>query len=1005
MKIKWVKYFVVLILILTTKTAFASREPIIYQSEINYPPYKFESNGYFTGFDIDISNMIFNNENSVLKISVDSWEKVYERLKKGEIDTCGMLVVNEDRKKDILYSKPLFKTYTAAYTRKSFQKVNLDNINNFVVGVGKNQYSERLVKHELGIEKYRTYITIDDALYALKNGEIDVLFENQEVVNYLIVEKGLKGEIIHQLSNLYPQNVAYGFSKSRADLVEYTNNKIDEIRKSGIFEEVNEKYFFRKSDFYREHRRNNIILAASAGLLALLLVFISLRIYIKKLSKRLYNEKELTDDIIDNTTIVIIAVDKNKNIFKCNKNIEKFGLSINQIINKKYNTLRNINKSYSFIVRMFDKAMKLDLINNEEVQVEKQDGKSFVYSFRTSVIYDSDGKPDLFLLAGIDTTESKEYEYKLQQSYNELEATYEELVATEEELKEQYDELAIGQEKLRFSEERFRLATEAANDIIWEENPSIQTAYYSDRWYEILGYPKNEEDTSNQMWEKLVHPDDNAKVETAMNNHFDGNAPFYKCEYRLKAESGEYKWFLSKGKALKNSDGDIIRFIGSSTDITEIKNYQLKLQKLAYRDALTGLPNKASFKEDFERAISGDNTAALLYIDMDNFKYINDTMGHSNGDKVLQRTGKEIANLIGEHGIVYRLGGDEFSVISCGIRNRQEVERIADSILEGFKRPFSIQGAFINISLSIGISIYPWDSKLDEDLIVYSDIAMYKSKELGKGKYTFYNESMREAIERRIMIEKHLREAIDNNELYLHYQPQFDIKTGKIDGFEALLRWNSPDLGFVPPLSFIKIAEESQLIIPIGEWILKTACLFLKSLQEKGYNDYRISVNISIVQLIQENFVDRVLEILKDVGIPEKFLELEITESILMESFERLNHKLEILRSKGIRIALDDFGTGYSSLSYLRKLKVNTLKIDKAFINDILINDESKALTTTIIDIGHKVNLEVIAEGVEDKKQLEFLTSNRCDKIQGFLFSKPVSEQEILNMLGNEKKN
>lgn len=986
MKIKIITYFVAFVLVLLPFRVLADgKEPIIYQSEINYPPYKFINNDELSGYDIDISNIIFNSEKYELKMSVDSWENVYERLKNGEIDTCGMLSLNDIRKKEILFSKPIFKTYTAAYTRKDFKKITLNELSEYRVGVGKNQYSEDLLKQKFNIEEYETYNTIDEALYALKNNEIDVLFENQEVVNYLIVGNGLKGEIIHQLKNLYPVEVGFGFSKTRPDLVEYTNNKIEELKDSGRFEEIYEKYFFRKSELYKEKQVKRYVMAAFGAVLILIVSFILIKIYINKLHKELYNEKELLNNILDNTSMFIIAIDPKKTIIKCNKNIEKFGLQINGLINKNYDDVKKIKEDFRFVVDMLNRALKLDFINNKEVQLKSSKGEIIYYSFRTSAIFDRDGSPSVILLAGLDITQSKEYESKLKKSYMELESTFEELAAE--------------QEKLSLSEERFRLASEAANDIIWEENPEENKTYYSDRWYEILGYSKEYDDSPNQLWMMLVHPDDADRVEKSVNDHFEGKIPFYESEYRLRTKNGDYKWFLSKGIAMKDSKGKIIRFIGSSTDITQIKRFQLRLQRLAYYDSLTNLPNMTSFKEDLEKIIKHYDKAALLYIDLDNFKYINDTMGHSYGDKVLISAGNKLSEIIGDYGKLYRNGGDEFSVILNTIKNRDEVERVSESILEGFKKPIEIQGLSINISLSIGISIYPDDSKTAEELFIDSDIAMYKSKEIGKRTYTFFGEAMRKAINQRTTLEKYLTGALDNNELFLNYQPQFDVKTGKIDGFEALLRWKNPVLGMVPPLSFINVAEESGLIVPIGEWVLKTACTFIKKIEKEGFKGHRVSVNISIVQLMQEEFVERVLQILKEVNLPAESLELEITESILIKSFDYFNKKLEILKSKGIKIALDDFGTGYSSLSYLRKLKVNTLKIDKSFIDDILVNDQSKSLASTIIDIGHKVGLTVVAEGVEEEKQCEFLKNNNCDKIQGYFFSKPVSEQEIKEML------
>lgn len=872
MRGKTILIFTLLFVIFSFITVSA-REVILYQSEIDYPPYMFYNSDHITGFDIELTNMIFENREYDVEFSTDTWDKVYGNLKNGEIDTCGTLIISAERKKEILYSNSIFKTYIAVYTRKNFKKLSMDEIRLHTIGVGKGQYSEAILKDNLGINNYKSFDTVNEALTALKSGEIDILFENQEVVNYLIIEKGFNSEVASQLKNLYPRDVAFGFNKNRVDLVQYTNKRIKELKSDGSFEVLYERYFFEHSDYYREERRTKYIAFTAALIVVVLICYIIMRKYIRYLHKEIVNEKELFKNIVNYSRSIIVAVSSDKTIIKCNKSVKKFGVSPRDVIGKRYDELDFIKSYYKNIESLLDKALNQEYIDNIEISIADSTGQYYYYSFVTNAVYNSNGQPNIFVLYGFDITERKDYEKKLQLSYEELEATYEELTATEEELRVQYSEL---------------------------------------------------------------------------------------------------------------------------------QEYQDKLKKIAYKDNLTSLPNRFLFHEDLKQVISNttqSDKVALLFIDIDNFKYINDSMGHSYGDKVLVHVGKRISEIVKGLGTLYRLGGDEFIVILTSINQKEDAEVTAKNILKSFEKPYEIGKISVRISLSIGLSVYPDDGDVVDDLLKNSDIAMYKAKEAGKSTYIFYDKSMSDIIAHRVMVERHLSEALINNELYLLYQPQFNVNLGKIDGFEALIRWNSGVLGFVSPMDFINIAEESGLIISIGEWILKTSCEFIKNLQQKGYKGYRVSVNISVVQLSQENFVDRVFEILDGVGLEKEFLELEITESILMESFDYLNGKLEVLRSKGIRIALDDFGTGYSSLSYLKRLKVNTLKIDKSFIDGILVDSESALLTVSIIKMGREMGLQVIAEGVENAGQVEFLAKSNCDKIQGYYYSRPVSENEVLQFL------
>lgn len=592
--------------------------------------------------------------------------------------------------------------------------------------------------------------------------------------------------------------------------------------------------------------------------------------------------------------------------------------------------------------------------------------------------------------------------------------------------------------RLEKSNERFSLAAFGSDAVIWDVDMSTMIYYFSDSWYELLGYERGEVNESHGGWREIVHPEDAEQEDRLRTQHLEGRSSYYYAEYRMRSKSGEYLWFQARGKVLRSAGGGYIRFAGSMVDVTDRKGYESKLQisyqelestyeeltalqdelmeqynkvvenqallqaseekyrLLAYNDVLSGLPNRLSLSEELTDFIDKHpgGQAALFFLDIDNFKYINDTMGHTFGDELLVKAGERLLELSDGRCRHFRFGGDEFVILIKEVDGYAEVIYYAESLVQGFSAPFELDASSVHISISIGIASYPENGTDAGELLKNADIAMYKAKEAGKGTYVIYGEEMQQHFDERMIVEHHLRNAIANNELSLQYQPLVDTGTGRIWGFEALIRWNSPVLGVVSPLSFITIAEDCRLIVPIGEWVLRKACRFMRELQAQGYEGYHISVNISVVQLMLDDFTDMVLAVLEDTGLAPEYLELEITESIFMESFEAISSKLEPLKQRGIGIALDDFGTGYSSLSYLKQLPITTLKIDKSFI-DSIDTPNNMSLASSIVTIGHDMGLNVTAEGVETREQLEFLERTSCDKIQGYFISRPIPEKEV----------
>lgn len=458
-----------------------------------------------------------------------------------------------------------------------------------------------------------------------------------------------------------------------------------------------------------------------------------------------------------------------------------------------------------------------------------------------------------------------------------------------------------------------------------------------------------------------------------------------------------YEELTATEEELRHQYDQLIENQGKLTESEE------KMHHLAYHDVLTGLPNKLSLYENAADKILADSSgnAALMFVDIDNFKYINDTMGHGFGDRLIVKASERLLSIVGKEGMIYRFGGDEFIILMHRLKDKADINTAAARIVAGFKEAVDMDNSLLHISISVGISIYPDHGSDIMELVKRADIAMYKAKEAGKDNFVVFDHPLNDTFAERMNIEKQLYAAMEQDEFELYYQPQVDLTLNKVTGLEALLRWKSPELGYVSPLKFIRVAEDSHLIIPLGAWVLSKACTFLKSLHEQGFEHLTMSVNISMLQLLQTDFNELVLDTLQSSGLEPGYLELEITESVLVESYDHVSAKLNELREKNIKIALDDFGTGYSSLSYLTHLPISTLKIDKSFIDLIPTETNQAALVEQIIMIGKRMNMCVIAEGVERKEQLEYLQEHGCDKIQGYLFSKPIAAKDMEQLLAH----
>lgn len=477
-----------------------------------------------------------------------------------------------------------------------------------------------------------------------------------------------------------------------------------------------------------------------------------------------------------------------------------------------------------------------------------------------------------------------------------------------------------------------------------------------------------------------------------------------------RRKNGEIYPELLSINTVKNNQDEVSHYVGVFSDISTIKETEAKLAHLAHHDPLTSLPNRLLFNARLEHALNrahrDSSYVAVLFLDLDRFKNINDSMGHPYGDKLLQAVSSRLAMGMRDEDTVARLGGDEFIIFVEDLADPQAASQVAINTLEQFASPFYIENDNVYVNVSIGISLYPENGEDVETLVKNADAAMYRAKEQGRNNYQFYSAELTTQAFERLSLETSLRHALERNEFILHYQPQVCLETGLIKGTEALVRWQHPEMGLVMPDKFIPIAEDTGLIVPIGEWVLRTACAQNKAWQDAGHPRIKIAVNLSARQLLSPELVDNIEDILQETGLEPGSLELEFTESTAMQNLEDSIKTLQALNARGIDLAIDDFGTGYSSLSYLRRFPIKKLKIDRSFVRDICVDKDDAKMIASIITLGQSLNLQIVAEGVETDDQLKFLVLHHCDQVQGNFVSPPVAAGEFtqINLMAPHSK-
>lgn len=560
---------------------------------------------------------------------------------------------------------------------------------------------------------------------------------------------------------------------------------------------------------------------------------------------------------------------------------------------------------------------------------------------------------------------------------------------------------------LRISEERYALAVAGANDGIWDWDLLSNKVYFSPRWKQMLGFTEEDIEDNLEAWLKLIHPDDVENVKLNLYAHIQRQTPYFNCEYRIRKKNGQYAWVLTRGLAVWDDDGKPIRMAGSQTDITERKNAEQQLLHDALHDALTGLPNRTLFLDRLKLAIERakrreDYLFAVCMLDLDHFKNVNDSLGHLIGDRLLITVSNVLQQGLRSTDTLARFGGDEFVILLEDIRDTRNVFRITNWIHEKFAEPIRLVGHQVYITTSIGVVLSNDELTTPDEMLRDADIAMYVAKANGRARTEVFEPSMRNRVILRLSLENDLRDAIEKKQLEPYYQPIVSLADGKLIGFEALVRWNHPHRGVLNPPMFIPLAENTGKIVEIDRWMLRQACSKMRYWQEKYDSitpDLSMSVNISGKHITRPDFVDFITHVLTETKLAPQSLRLEITESTVVENNELARKVFRRLREMGVQVQIDDFGIGYSSLGYLSNFPVDGLKIDSSFVSRMMEDGNQMDIIQAIVMLTNRLNIRVIAEGVETADQLEQLRNLGCEFGQGYLVAMPLRDTQVELML------
>jgi diguanylate cyclase (GGDEF)-like protein/PAS domain S-box-containing protein len=689
--------------------------------------------------------------------------------------------------------------------------------------------------------------------------------------------------------------------------------------------------------------------------------------------KALKTERNFVSTVLDMAGALVVILNAEKRIVRFNQTSQKTsGYLLDEVQGRYLWDLFIVPEEVETVKAICDRLSAGHFPIEYESQWLTKEGECRLIAWSSTVLLDNQGSVEYIIKTGHDITERKQVE-----------------------------------EALRTGGERYALAVQAANEGLWDWNLKTNEIYFSPHWKTILGYEEQDIQPSVDEWFGRVHPEDLARLKMDIATHLEGATTGLKSEYRMLHGNGDYRWVLTQGLAVRDAGGRAYRLTGSQTDITRRKMTENELRHASLHDALTGLPNRVQFMQHLERAIGQvkENTNyvfAVLFLDLDRLKLINDNLGHLIGDQLLITVARRLKNCLRPGDTVARLGGDEFTILLENIQDAADATRVAERLHNELALPIHLEGHKLLTSASIGIALSTSGYDRPEDILRDADTTMYWAKARGRACHELFDPGLdAHPLERR-ELETELRQAVEQQEFQLYYQPIVSLATGQMSAVEALLRWQHPQRGLIEPDKFISLAEETGLIIPMGEWVLRSACAQIKAWHAAGHSFLRLAVNVSIRQLQpaggQQDLPGLVTTILSETGLAAQALELEITESmpLINNDFNRVT--LNELKMLGLQVALDDYSLE-SSLNVLKQFPFNTLKIDRSLIKEIAHNPEDAAIIQAIISLAHELRLRVIAEGVETEEQLVWLRDQQCDEFQGYLFSPPVPAPAITQLL------
>ncbi len=687
-------------------------------------------------------------------------------------------------------------------------------------------------------------------------------------------------------------------------------------------------------------------------------------LFFRDISLRRRHEDDLRDKeahqraLLDNLFDGIITIDENGRIDTFNKAAERmFGYGAEEVRGHNVTELmpeRFRERHDRALHRRATGHRSTDFTRIQNVRALRKDGGHFPMELALTEVHR--GERLFFIGVVRDLTEQREAEQGLQLAERVFESSIEGILVTDAEGR-----------VVRVNDAFCEITGYDREEVLGEKASILKSGRHDDEFFE-------------RMWHALL------------------NEGKWQGEVWNRRKNGEvFPEWLSIN-AIVDEEGAVSHYVAVFDDISEKKAAEERIERLAYYDPLTELPNRLTFRGRLEQAMAslerGGGRVAILYIDLDRFKNINDTLGHSIGDQLLRHAAERLLGSVRRNDTVARLGGDEFVVMLTGLHRDDEVTPIAEKILHEMAEPFQLEGHEVFVTTSIGIAFFPSDAEGMEDLVKNADTAMYHAKESGRNNYQFYRAEMNATAMDRLVMESNLRRALERGEFRLHYQPQLNLRSGEVVGVECLIRWQHPERGLVSPVEFIPMLEETGLIVSVGAWVLREACEQQVAWSESGIK-LRMAVNLSPHQFAQSILLDTIAEVVEQSGIEPDMLELEITEGSLMKDAEASARTLARLKVMGIRLSVDDFGTGYSSLSYLKRFPIDTLKIDSSFVRDVTTDPDDAAIAGTVIAMGHSLNLNVLAEGVEEREQLAFLQGHGCDEMQGYYFSRPLPASEL----------